>query len=381
MSEQALDICVVAHLAYGAMVGGDSGHIGGVERQTTLMARWLASRGHRVSLITWDEGQEDGILLDGVRVLKVCRREAGVPGFRFFHPRWTALNGALRRAGARLYYQNSAEYVTGQVALWAKRRGRRFVFSVAGDRDVRPDLPVLQNLRERVFYRYGLRRADRLIAQTRTQQRMLRDAFDLDADVLPMPCIGPAPGEYAPPPAPGPEAGVLWLGRLTGVKRPDLFLDLAEACPDLRFDLVGPTSGEAYSRRTVERARGLANVAYHGPAPRDQVARFYRRAACLCCTSDHEGFPNTFLEAWSHGLPVVSRIDPDGLIAEQDLGRTAADVTGLGAAIRALLATPEAWRRASTAARSYYLENHLPEPAMARFERVFREVSTGEAIL
>lgn len=52
-------ICFVAHFAHGAMAGGDSGHIGGVERQTSLMARWFAARRHQVSMLTWDEEQED----------------------------------------------------------------------------------------------------------------------------------------------------------------------------------------------------------------------------------------------------------------------------------------------------------------------------------
>ena len=124
-------ICFVAHFAYGAMAGGSSGHIGGVERQTTLMARWFAARGYRVSMLTWDEGQEDGVEIDGVKVFKMCRQDAGLPGLRFFWPRWTSLNAAMRRADADVYYQNCGEYVTGQVAMWCRRHGRKLVYSVA----------------------------------------------------------------------------------------------------------------------------------------------------------------------------------------------------------------------------------------------------------
>ena len=81
-----LQICFVTHFAYGALAGGQIGHIGGVERQCSLMSKWLVSRGYRVSMITWDEGQEDGKEIDGVLVFKMCRENAGIKGLRFFWP-------------------------------------------------------------------------------------------------------------------------------------------------------------------------------------------------------------------------------------------------------------------------------------------------------
>ena len=84
-------ICLVSHFAYGALAGGKNGHIGGVEWQTSLTAKWLAARGFDVSMITWDEGQPDDTRIDGVRVIKMCRRDAGLPFVRFAHPRWTSL--------------------------------------------------------------------------------------------------------------------------------------------------------------------------------------------------------------------------------------------------------------------------------------------------
>ena len=131
-------ICLVAHFAYGVLSGGQCGHIGGVERQTALLARWLAARGYDVSILTWDEGQPNDVNTDGIRVIKMCRRSAGIAGLRFFLPRWTSLNSAMRRADADLYYQNCAEYVTGQVALWCRHNRRKFVYSVANDPDVDP---------------------------------------------------------------------------------------------------------------------------------------------------------------------------------------------------------------------------------------------------
>src|ERR1041385_9072964 len=109
-------ICIVSHNCYGAIHGGNSGFIGGVERQTSFLAWWLAANGYRVSLLTWDEGGGPEEMIKGVRVIKICNQKSGLRGVRFFHPKWTGLIRAMRRADADVYYHNFSECVTGQVA-------------------------------------------------------------------------------------------------------------------------------------------------------------------------------------------------------------------------------------------------------------------------
>ena len=378
MASSRPSICFVAHFAYGAMTGGNSGHIGGVERQTSLMARWFAARGYRVSMVTWDEGQEDGVEIDGVRVFKMCSRDTGLPGLRFFRPRWTSLNAAMRRADADVYYQNCAEYVTGQVAMWCRRHGRKFVYSVASDPDCDIRLPEMHTIRERVLYRYGLSRADSVIVQTRRQQDILREGFKRDSVIVPMPCAAPSEAICRASQVLLAESNrVLWIGRVCKVKRPDRLLDLAQRCPDMVFDFVGPSDDTSYAGDVIERAKSIPNLNVHGPASRNEVSRFYKQASLMCCTSDFEGFPNTFLEAWSHGLPIVSTFDPDNLIADKGLGVVASDVPGLVDGIHTLLGSPARWRQVSRTTREYYLQNHTIEAVMPQFERVLADAANG----
>ena len=374
-TKKSLRICIVAHFAYGAMAGGSSGHIGGVERQTSFMARWLASRGHQVSLVTWDEGQSDSAEIDGVRTLKLCKQDEGIRGFRFFHPRWTSLNKALRRSDADVYYQNCGEYVTGQIALWCRFKNRKFVYSVAANADCEAALPLMTKIRERVLYRFGLRHADRIIVQTQTQQQMLVQNFGCESIVIPMPCQGPSDLTFIPPDAPDPgRSRVLWVGRICEVKRPDRLLELARMCPDLNFHLVGPDDASEYSRKVIARAKEIPNILVSGPATYEQLTQFYRQASCLCSTSDFEGFPNTYLEAWSFGIPLITTFDPDQIVSEKGLGAVASDVPELARSIRSLLASPDLWKSASASARQYYVENHSIERVLPRFEQVFRDV-------
>lgn len=368
-------ICIVSHAAWGAVSGGATGHAGGVEYQTAATARWLAAHGFNVSLLVWNEGQDPDVTIDGVRVLSICRRDAGMPVLRFVHPRWTGLTRALATADADLYYQNCGEYVTGQVAFWCRTRGRKFVFSVASDPECDPRLPAMRSSRERLLYKYGLGHADQVITQTRHQQQMLKAGFGIDAAVLPMPCVAPAPA--ALPPRLDEPPRFIWVGRVSPEKQPEQLIEIATALPQYRFELAGPAS-DAWSRDLLGRA-ARAGIRLHGRVARNDMAAIYGGAAALICTSRFEGFPNTFLEAWSHGVPVLTSVDPDGLVAGRGLGSAVRTTEEFVTAVRGLADNPAERAAAAQRCRDYYLAFHEPETALARFADLFVAVCGGMA--
>lgn len=363
-------ICIVSHAAYRALTGRGSGHIGGVENQTSLLARWLVSRGYAVDFVTWREGDASEEMVDGVRVLPICRQTDGVRGIRFVHPRWTSLISALRRSGADVYYHNTAECVTGQVGLWCRLSGRRFVFSAASHADCDAALPCLPTRRERILYRLGLRLAAAVVVQTETQRRMMKANFRRDAEVIPMPCPEPDAHRVLDPKAGPPSRRALWVGRICDLKRPELFLEAARQAPDLQFDLVGPLDGVEFGERIIAQARSIPNLTYHGPVVPAGMPEAYQRAGCLVCTSHLEGFPNTFLEAWSQGLPVVSTWDPDDVIRRRGLGVACEDnARSVVAGVRAVIESAGDWTGASARARTYYMTTHRPDLTFTALER------------
>lgn len=370
-------VCFVAPGAYGALAGRpDLRHIGGAEVQQRLLARELLRRGFDVSFVTLDHGQPDAVRHDGIRVLKTCAGGDGVPGLRFLHPRWTSLWRALDRADADVYYQRGAGAETGQVALWARRRRRPFVFAASSDTNADPALPDLKVARERVLYRFGLRRATRVVCQTRKQQAALLGSFGVRADLIRSCSQDPLAGAALPPRAAGAgPARVLWVGRLDPQKRFELLLDLAAACPGLPFDVVGGRAADGgYAVSLVERARALSNVTLHGWVPPDEIGRFYDRATALCCTSPVEGFPNTFLEAWSRGVPTVSTVDPDDLVSREGLGGLGATAEELAAVLTRLHASPSEWSECSRRARAYYLAHHTVGAVVDAYAALFAEL-------
>lgn len=371
-----MSVCIVSHNAYGSITGGKTGHAGGVEHQTAMTARWFAKRGHQVSLLTWNEGGPEEETIEGVRIVKLCKGHEGLRGIRFFHPRWTSLTRAMKKADAELYYQNCAEYVTGQVALWCRLHGRRFIYSVASDADCERVSPDTRKFYVRQFYRYGIKRADRIIVQTESQRRKLLHNFGLESVVLPMPCAGiPLRESQKSRPDKTEKHRVLWVGRIDAEKRLELLLDVAEALPEVTFDVAGKPSNpeNPYSIKVLARAKAIRNVHVHGMVPRDRMADSYRNTSLLCCTSIYEGFPNTFLEAWSCGLPIVSTYDPDNLIVGKKLGIFAKDKIELISSIESFLKSPLTWQSMSENAVQYFNEKHILDKAMQRFEDLFTE--------
>ncbi|WP_022939983.1 glycosyltransferase family 4 protein [Psychromonas hadalis] len=371
-----LNICLVAHFAYDAIKGGNTGFIGGVERQTTLMAKWLAEKGHKVSLLTWADGNSEDEVIDGINVIKICRKDAGIPGVRFFYPRWSGLISAMKRANADVYYQNCGEYITGQIAMWCKLNNKQFLYSLASDADADPALPVMTKLRERVLYRYGLRHADHILSQTEKQVNLLASGFQLASTVMPMPCPGPTENQYQPLKYKKDKPTILWAARIHPCKRLELLLEVAESLPEFQFVVGGsPLEEDDYSDALFNTMKRLDNVSYLGMVGRDDMPALYRSSTLFCCTSEYEGFPNTFLESWSNGLPIVSTFDPDDLIQKKQLGLPATSKDELIAGIRSLCKNEQQWSECSHNARSYYQNNHSVDEVMTRFEKVFKELS------
>ena len=376
MSYAKLHICFVAQNAYGALTGMNTGHIGGIEHKQSFIAKWLATRGHQVSMITWDEGHEGDHVIEGVRVIKMCARDAGIKGIRFFYPKWTSLCKAMSKANADIYYYNCGDLELGQVVMWCRRHGRKCVYSVASNPDCDWRLPEMHTLRERILYLYGLKHVNSVIVQTRHQQQKLREEFGIDSTVIAMPCKELGNNEFVCPETAREEsAHVLWVGRISKEKRFEWFLDVAEQCPNISFDVAGtPNTYSVYAQVLTKRAAELPNVKMHGRVLNTEMKKVYCRSRVLCCTSEYEGFPNTFVEAWSLGIPVVSTFDPDGVIATNGLGFVAQDVEEIVTCLREIVRSPEIWLRVSSAVKQYYQAHHTPEICLPIFERLILDV-------
>jgi glycosyltransferase involved in cell wall biosynthesis len=346
-------------------------NIAGEGVQQTLLAKALQRRGHDVRMVTWDLGQAEAMEWDGIRVHKAYAPDAGIPLLRFFHPRWSGLWLALKRADADLYYTSCAGMHVGLLAMFCRRHGKRFVFRCASDTDCDPERLLVRYRRDRWLYAYGLARADAVLVQSNAQQQALACHYRLAGRVAGM-LVEPAQS------APARDIDVLWVSNIRRVKRPDRLLDLAAGLPRHHFHVVGgPLPGEeALYREARAAAATRMNVSFHGRVSYRDAAALYARARVFVNTSVVEGFPNSYLQAWAHGVPVATLIDPDGVIAREGLGSAAKSPARLECAVRDLLADPAAWRQASERCRAYiareYGEARVLAPYLETFDAALR---------
>jgi glycosyltransferase involved in cell wall biosynthesis len=345
--------------------------IGGESVQQTLLGRALARRGHGVSMVVGDYGQRDGAEWEGIRVFKAYRPDAGIPVLRFIHPRWTGLWSALTRADADLYYTSCAGMHVGLLALFCRRFGKRFVFRAASDTDCDSSRLLVRFARDRWLYGYGLRRANAILVQSASQGQTLARSYGLAGRVAGMLVD-------KPPPDAARDIDLLWISNIRQLKRPDRILELADRLPEVKIHMAGGSlPGEEALFRDVKRAASArSNVSFHGQLPYWGANGLYGRARLLVNTSDIEGFPNSYLQAWIRGVPVVTFIDPDGVIEREGLGVAASSAAQIPAVIRHLLSNAAAWRAASDRCRAFmareYGEGRVLAPYLEAFEQVTR---------
>jgi glycosyltransferase involved in cell wall biosynthesis len=344
--------------------------IGGESVQQTLLGRALVRRGHEISMVTADGGQEDAAVRDGILLYKAYRPAAGLPVLRFVHPRWSGLWSALARADAQLYYTSCAGMHVALLSLFCARHGRRLIFRCASDADCDPSQLLIRYTRDRWLYRYGLRRADAILVQSAAQARSLAQHFGLASRQAGM-LVEPAP------PAAARDIDILWVGNIRCVKRPERVLALAAQLPEAAIHMVGgPVADEAALYERVRRdAARYPNLTFHGPLPYWEANAMYGRARLLANTSHTEGFPNAYLQSWTLGVPVVSFTDPDGVIDRHGLGEVVRSPLGMREAVRRLLADPDALAAVGARCRAYIAREYAEDRILAPYLETFEELS------
>lgn len=378
MSARPVRVCFYVPYIYPLFSSGSLLFTGGIEVQISLLARGLVHRGFEVDVVTCDYGQPAVVVADGIRLLRSWRPESGPPVLRFFHPRLTRTVAALRASQADVYVVQGAGMNAGLTLDVARSLGRKFLFVVGHDLDVEANLPLVFGPRDRWWTRRALRKADEIVAQTGTQRARLKETFGRDSVVIMNPVDIPA--EQADVAA---NRTVLWMATYKESKRPEWFTRFAERHPDVHCVMAGvipvsPLTDRDY-RAALEQAKRCPNLEVGGPISHERIGELLTRGALFTHTSPAEGFPNTFLEAWSYGLPTITTFDPDGIIARERLGERHDTFEEWEAAVLRWMSDPAARLEAGARAREYVRREHGSGGIHDRFAALLARLAGSQA--
>jgi glycosyltransferase involved in cell wall biosynthesis len=352
--------------------------VGGAELQQTLIATELARRGFPVSMISHDYGQEEGVVVDGVRVHRMYAPNAGIRIVRFVHPRLTSLWSALKRADADIYYQRTAACATGFLAAFCRANGKKSVFAGASDVDFMPGQESITFARDRWIFAYGVRNVDAIFAQNPCQQENALRHYGRDSVLIPN-CYRAPEGARADP-----RGYVLWVANVRSQKRPQYLIELARRLPQHRFVMVG---GSDSDRRSLEyadairaQAAQLPNVEVNKFIPFHEAEKLFDGARVVLNTSTYEGFPNTFLQAWARGAPIVSFVDTGSRHRGKPVYEMARDMDHATRQLDRLMTDDVAWHAASARVLEHFRERHSVDSVVDLYEREFQRLAGPAAL-
>jgi glycosyltransferase involved in cell wall biosynthesis len=346
------------------------GKIGGYGRATRIMGRELARRGIQVFAIVPRRGEQGEVEhLDGITVLS----------FPMSRP-WQVME-LSRRCDADIYHSQEPSIAT----YFAQRSmpHRRHVVTIRDPKSIsdwltevrRPSVSSARTFLARFYdwnplVRQALGRADRLFSVSCALAGKAHRLYGLPKppEFLPSPIALPATE-----PCKSVQPQVCALGRLDPRKRPELFIELAERFPEVRFVMIGGSHDQAREQSLRRRCAGIANLQLTGFIDQftsNRLSEILGRSWVLVNTSTREGLPTSFLEGLAHGCALLSELNPDGVVERYGHRVARGD---FASGLTRLLADGH-WRRLGASGRDYVARHYEQERVIERHLEIYREL-------
>ncbi len=358
-------------------------HIGGAERQVQILANHLRNEGWEIVYICERSADHPNKEIhEGIEVLALPQRKRRSAWLNHF-----TLKKAMTESRVDIFYQRIRHPYTGMAAFHARKMRKPFIFAVASIADVIRDknlrrssqagnpLDLLLHPLNRYIEDFGILKADAIICQTKEQSETLQKHYDRNGTIIPNHII--TNNESITSKKVQPE--ILWLSNIKPFKRPELFIELARRCSDLqtRFVMAGLCQDQ-YIYEIIRQADDeLDNFTYIGPLDPSDADKNILEATLLVNTSEFEGFPNSFQQAWAGGVPTLSLgVDPDGVIQRESMGGCAASLGELERMVRDFIDDGEKLRRTGGKARIFACQNYDISLLLPRYLELFNNIMT-----
>jgi glycosyltransferase involved in cell wall biosynthesis len=335
---------------------------GGAEYQTYLIANSLEPGKYDRFFISMHGGKEGVYAVDGYRIYNIKTIKILSRFGKHYFAYYPKIRRILSEEKPDIVYQRMGFSTTCILYYLAKKLNFRFIWACASDRDLSGfGLNGFRNILNDVddlIKTYGISKAETILVQSNHQKRILKENFGRECYLVP---------NSQPKPENQTVKGedpikVLWISNIKRLKRPEIFIDLAGQFrdhPRVKFIMIGRAARGDWQRHLEERISGLVNLEYLGEKTIEEVNNILSGSHILVNTSEYEGFPNTFIQAWMRKVPVVSlNVDPDRILRNRKIGFHSGNFEQMALDLEKLIDDKNLREEMGSRAQDYAYERH-----------------------
>ena len=346
-------IIFIRSTAIGSLIDG-SPKVGGIAVQLYFWAKAFSAAGWKV----YTMGGRTSYKKEGITFIKYKNWGALDIIHEWLHTFWVYL-----RYRPDLVIERGAGRSLFPVARLAKLFHIKMVLFGASDVNFEPGKELISGSeRNRRLFQKGIRSVGFFVVQNQHQQDTLKENYHRDSLILPN-----IWGQVATR-AVVQATDVVWVANLRTLKRPEWMMYAAKALSQFRFTMVGGADAKevAYYKKIEQEAKNIENMSFLGGRPFMETCSIISQAKVLVCTSTFEGFPNTFLQAWSYGIPVVSTVDPSSIIVSNKLGMVITSEKELSEALSNMLEDKKLYEQLCENVKAFFAKNYSSDNALQR---------------
>ena len=283
---------------------------------------------------------------------------------------WIKVVRVIRKTHSRLIIVRGADRKTFSVAMVSKWLKVKFVFFAASDVNFMPGKEQINGVKiNRKLYQKSIHLIPYVVVQNNHQKQTLFDNYGKTS--LTISNIWKSENNVI---SSNKSIDVIWIANFKRLKRAEWMVETARINPHLRFALIGgPSADKEYYQQIECDCSQLGNVTFYGPLGFNETNDLVAQSRILACTSEFEGFPNTFLQAWAYSIPVVSTVDPSHIIVQNNLGIIVENKEGFNNAILHLLNDTIDFNNKCDSIKKYFLSNHSADTNYARLMAYIQE--------
>ena len=297
---------------------------GGSELQSYYIAQYLDKNKYDVFFISFDQSIDfysviDGYKIYNINVNKTLKRFLN-PYFLYFKK----IKTILKNEKPDIVYRRMGSSIPGLLCLLKKGMSFKLVWACAHINELNrlklTKPKFLLNIIDDLFRIYGIIKSDKIIVQSYEQMKLLKYNFNRNSVLVRN--FHPILPKYIKKDIKSIQ--IIWIANLKIWKQPDLFIKLAkhfQAYENVTFIMIGRPGIKHTSYEINAKIKELKNISYIGEQSIEVVNKLLSESHIFINTSLYEGFPNTFIQAWIHKVPVLSLyVDPDNLIKNNKIG-------------------------------------------------------------